>query len=202
MKKILIAVAGVAVVAAAIYAFSHIKNSSKAESKTTSGLTVCDGKYALCAASTCKPTGKTITGNNGTPYPEVECRCPILEGRAIADTKAGNMAGSCTPSDSQHVWSLFAPKLYYPQEASDFSKKPKDMKATVQKCDASLNLGAKSSNCFSWNCKIGADGIAVCSCPTGQVAPDTTFLTEAGQGNPAACSQYPVSLPIQNPPGN
>ena len=202
MKKILVAVAGVAVVAAAIYAFSHIKNSSKAESKTTSGLTVCDGKYALCAASTCKPTGKTITGNNGTPYPEVECRCPILEGRAIADTKAGNMAGSCTPSDSQHVWSLFAPKLYYPQEASDFSKKPKDMKATVQKCDASLNLGAKSSNCFSWNCKIGADGIAVCSCPTGQVAPDTTFLTEAGQGNPAACSQYPVSLPIQNPPGN
>ena len=202
MKKILVAVAGVAVVAAAIYAFSHIKNSDKAESKTTSGLTTCDGQYALCAASTCKPTGKTITGNNGTPYPEVECRCPILEGRAIADTKAGNMAGSCTPSDSQHVWSLFAPKLYYPQEASDFSKKPKDMKATVQKCDASLNLGAKSSNCFSWNCKIGADGIAICSCPTGQVAPDTTFLTEAGQGNPAACSQYPVSLPIQNPPGN
>jgi hypothetical protein len=27
-------------------------------------------------------------------------------------------------------------------------------------------------------------------------------LTEAGQGNPDACSQYPVSLPIQNPPGN
>ena len=175
---------------------------TKAESKTTSGLTVCDGQYALCAASTCKPTGKMITGNNGTPYPEVECRCPILEGRAIADTKAGNMAGSCAPTDSKHVWSLFAPKLYYPQEASNFSNKPKDMKASVQKCDASLNLGDKASNCFSWNCKIGADGIAICSCPTGQVAAATTFLTEAGQGNPDACSQYPVSLPIQNPPGN
>ena len=205
MKKILLAVLSViAVVAVVAVVYPKIKNSSttKAESKTTSGLTVCDGEYALCAASTCKPTNKMITGNNGIAYPEVECRCPILKGRAIADTKAGNMTGSCTPTDSQHVWSLFAPKLYYPQEASNFSNKPKDMKASVQKCDASLNLGDKASNCFSWNCKIGADGIAVCSCPTGQVAAATTFLTEAGQGNPDACAQYPVSLPIQNPPGN
>ena len=202
-KTTLLALVGVVLVAVLAYFISTtFFGSTKAESKTTSGLTTCDGKYALCAASTCKATGKMITGNNGTPYPEVECRCPILEGRAIADTKAGNMAGSCTPTDSQHVWSLFAPKLYYPQEASNVSNKPKDMKATVQKCDASLNLGDKASNCFSWNCKIGADGIAICSCPTGQVAAATTFLTEAGQGNPAACSQYPVSLPIQNPPGN
>ena len=208
MKKILLAV--VAVVAVLTVVYPKIKNSgtTKAESKTTSGLTTCDGQYALCAASTCKPvlnkdgTPKMITGNNGVAYPEVECRCPILEGRAIADTKAGNMAGSCTPTDSQHVWSLFAPKVFYPQEASNFSKKPKDMKATVQKCDASLNPGAQSSNCFSWNCKIGADGIAICSCPAGQVPAATTFLTEAGQGNPAACAEYPVSLPIQNPPGN
>jgi hypothetical protein len=211
MKKILLAtIAGIALVTVLAVNFPKIKNSvsSKAESKTTSGLTVCDGEYALCAASTCKPvlnkdgTPKMITGNNGVAYPEVECRCPILKGRAIADTKAGNMAGSCTPTDSQHVWSLFAPKIYYPQEASDFSNNPKDMKATIQKCDASLNLGAKSSNCFSWNCKIGANGIAICSCPAGQVPPATTFLTEAGQGNPEACGQYPVSLPIQNPPGN
>jgi len=160
-------------------------------------ITVCDGQYALCAASTCKPTGKTITGNNGIAYPEVECRCPILKGRAIADTSAGNMKGTCAATDDKHVWSLFAPKLIYPQEASNFSKKPKDMKASIQKCDASLNLGAKSSNCFSWNCTIGADGIAVCSCPTGQVPADTAFLTEAGQGNPEACAQYPVSLPIK-----
>jgi hypothetical protein len=168
----------------------------------TKGITICDGQYALCAASTCKPTRKTITGTSGITYPEVECRCPILKGRAIADTAAGNMQGSCAATDDKHVWSLFAPKLFYPQEASDFSKKPKDMKATLQKCDASLNLGNKSSNCFSWNCLKGADGIAVCSCPTGQVPAATTFLTEAGQGNPDICSQYPVSLPIQNPPGN
>ena len=172
------------------------------EFSQTPGITTCDGEYALCAASTCKPTGKTITGSNGIPYPEVECRCPILNGRAIADTTAGNMKGSCVATDSNHVWSLFAPKLFYPQEASNFSPWPWKQKATVQKCDASLNLGAQSSNCFSWNCTKGADGIAICSCPTGQVVAATTFLTEAGQGNPEACSQYPVSLPIQNPPGN
>ena len=64
---------------------------------------------------------------------------------------------------------------------------------------SSLNLGAKSSNCLSWNCTRGVDGIAVCSCPTGQVAAATSFLTEAGQGNPDACAQYPVSLPLQMP---
>ena len=168
----------------------------------TQGLTTCDGEFALCAASTCKPTGRTITGTSGTTYPEVECHCPILKGRAIADTTAGNMKGSCAATDKKHVWSLFAPKVFYPQEASNFSHKPKDMKATVQKCDATLNLGAQSSNCFSWNCVKGANGIAICSCPTGQVPAATTFLTEAGQGNPDACAQYPVSLPIQNPPGN
>jgi len=169
----------------------------------TAGITTCDGEYALCAASTCKPvlnkdgTPKMITGNNGVAYPEVECRCPILKGHAIADTSAGNMKGSCTATDSNHVWSLFAPKIFYPQEANDFSPWIWKQKATIQKCDASLNLGAKSSNCFSWNCVKGADGIAVCSCPTGQVPPATSFLTEAGQGNPEACAQYPVSLPIK-----
>jgi hypothetical protein len=164
---------------------------------STSGITTCNGDYALCAASTCKPTGKMITGNNGVPYPEVECKCPILNGVAIADTSAGNMQGTCAATDSKHVWSLFAPKLFYPQEANNFSTLHCKQKATVQKCDASLNLGAQSSNCVSWNCVRGADGIAVCSCPTGQVPPATSFLTEAGQGNPDACAQYPVSLPIK-----
>ena len=162
-------------------------------------LTTCTGEYALCAASTCTPTGRTITGNNGVPYPEVECRCPILDGVSIADTSAGNMKGSCAPTDSQHVWSLFAPKLYYPQEASNFSLWPWKQRAVVQACPSSLNLGAQSSNCFSWECKRGPDGIALCQCPSGQVPAATAFLTEAGQGNPAACAQHPVSLPIQAP---
>ena len=164
---------------------------------TTAEITTCKGDYALCAASTCKPTGRTITGNNGVAYPEVECRCPILNGVAIADTSAGNMKGSCAATSDKHVWSLFAPKLYYPQQANNFSSLPWKQKAVVQACASSLNLGDKSSNCFSWNCVRGKDGIAICSCPTGQVPANTAFLTEAGQGDPTACSQYPVSLPIK-----
>jgi hypothetical protein len=186
----------------AILAFVMLSTPTLAQ-PSKDGITTCDGEYALCAASTCKPvlnkdgTPKMIVGNNGVPYPEVECKCPILKGVAIADTSAGNMKGSCTATDSNHVWSLFAPKLFYPQEANNFSPLPWKQKATVQKCDASLNLGAQSSNCFSWNCVKGADGIAVCSCPAGQVPAATSFLTEAGQGNPDACAQYPVSLPIK-----
>ena len=61
----------------------------------------------------------------------------------------------------------------------------------------SLNQGYEASNCFSFNCKVGPDGIAICRCPMGQVPANTTFLTEAGQGNPEACYQHPVSLPVQ-----
>lgn len=68
----------------------------------------------------------------------------------------------------------------------------------MQKCDKSLNQGYNASNCFSFNCEKGKDGIAVCKCPMGQVPADTTFLTEAGQGDPAACDQHPVSLPLVN----
>ena len=159
-------------------------------------ITTCTGKYALCAASTCQPTGKMITASSGETYPEVVCKCPILDGEAIADTTMGNMQGSCAPTDDEHVWSLFAPKKYYPQEASNFSKLVRNMKVVAQKCDASLSQGANASNCFSWNCEIGPNGIAICSCPMGQEPPATTFLTEAGQGNPEACYQHPVSLPI------
>ena len=78
-----------------ILAFLMLSTSVFAEPAKLEGITTCTGEYALCAASTCKPTGKMITGNNGVAYPEVECRCPILNGTAIADTSAGNMKGSC-----------------------------------------------------------------------------------------------------------
>lgn len=181
------------VIAAGIYFGSSFANASSNQQ-----LTICNGKFALCAASTCTPTGNMIKVNNGTEYPEVVCKCPILEGGALADLSAGNMQGSCAQTDENHVWSLFAPRLYYPQEASGFSKKPKDMRAKIQKCDKSLNQGYNASNCFSFNCEIGKDGIAICKCPMGQVPADTTFLTEAGQGDPEACNKHPVSLPLVN----
>lgn len=160
-------------------------------------VTICNGDFALCAASTCKATGETITNNAGQTYPEVECRCPILNGLNIADPAIGNMQGSCSPSDSDHVWSTFWPRMIYPQEASNWSHAPKDMKVVIQECPASLKQGARSSNCFSWNCKKGPNGIAICKCPSGQIDADTAFLIEAGQGDPQACYKRPVAFPYK-----
>ena len=168
-----------------------------AHAQAPPGLTICKGEFALCAASTCKETGKTITGNNGVAYPEVVCKCPILKGKNIADTTMGNMKGSCAPTDKDHVWSTFWPRLAYPQEANNFSHEPSAMRVVPQKCGAELAQGARASNCFSWNCKRGLNGIAECRCPSGQLPPETAFLTEAGQGDPKACYERPVSVPFK-----
>ena len=60
---------------------------------------ICSGYFALCAASTCQPTGKKIKVNvpdDGTArFPEADCTCPIFFGDAIADVTGGNMKGSC-----------------------------------------------------------------------------------------------------------
>ena len=41
----------------------------------------------------------------------------------------------------------------------------------------------------------GDELTADCSCPIGQIKEGTEFLTEAGQGDPAACTQHPVAAP-------
>lgn len=163
-------------------------------------LTVCNGKYALCAASTCTKTGKTITTNDGKTYPEVVCKCPVLNGPSIADTSAGVMKGSCSVSDpTTQVWSLFAPRFHYPQEANNFVQTPKSAtRAKVQACPGSVAEG--SANCWGMMCRYEKDPVngttvAVCSCPINQIAKGTEFLTEAGQGDPAACAKHPVAAP-------
>ena len=91
-------------------------------------LAICGGdhsnyEYALCAASTCVKTGNIIKDNAGTKYQEVSCTCPILKGKAVAWPNGGgtNMGSSCA-SKKGEVWSLFAPHLVYPQQASNFKK--------------------------------------------------------------------------------
>src|ERR1700730_18659770 len=55
---------------------------------------ICGGYFALCAASTCTPTGmqitvKTATGGAAT-FPEADCTCPVLLGPSIANLAGGN----------------------------------------------------------------------------------------------------------------
>lgn len=175
-----------------------INSMSGTNSTSNVQLAICKGEFALCAASTCTPTGGNITLNNGKVKPEVACRCPILRGPSLADLTGGNMQGSCRPPAPGTVWSLFFPRLNYPQEATGFTSDPKKNNVVFQSCSASLMQGANAANCFSFLCEKepGNNGIAVCKCPIGQSPANTTFLTEAGQGNPAACFQSPVSLPV------
>ena len=172
------------------------------------GLEICDGKFALCAASTCVPTGKTITVQ-GKEYPEASCQCPVLEGKALADVDGGNMQGTCDTKDKAQVWRLFSYKAFLPQQMNDWSKSPAKQKTRVQECGSELNLGADTVNCFSMSCEITKDingtEIASCSCPIGQsventdVDPATSFLIQSGQGNPEYCDKNPVAItPFRN----
>ena len=155
----------------------------------------------MCAASTCVKTGNIIEDNAGTKYQEVSCTCPILKGKSVAWLEGGgtNMGSSCATKKGE-VWSLFAPHVIYPQEASNFKKHPKSkQKAVVQKCPQKLSH--QSSNCFSFKCTrtgfINGTPVADCRCPIGQIKDNqgVNFLTEAGQGDPHACSENPVAAP-------
>ncbi|MFL5289485.1 MAG: hypothetical protein ACJ8AW_53145 [Rhodopila sp.] len=167
---------------------------------------ICNGRFALCAASTCQPTGRSITVNvttGGTAsFPEYDCTCPILTGPAIADLTGGNMQGSCTPPPGQ-VWSLYAPRLQIPQAIGEWQRTGPESTAPPLICKANLNLGDKLVNCFSFACtpagRINGVPVATCHCPLGEstegtpVAPDTAFATQAGQGDVDICAKYPVA---------
>jgi hypothetical protein len=112
----------------------------------------------------------------------------------------GVMNNTCAVDDPDtQVWSLFAPKLFYPQESNEFVPTPKSAtKAQVQSCPG--ELAAQSANCFAMLCTYdeyttNGTQTATCSCPTRQLQVGTDFLIEAGQGDPSACLQHPVSAP-------
>jgi hypothetical protein len=166
-------------------------------------LTICKNtQFALCAASTCVATGTTITGNDGRTHPSASCTCPVLTGDNIADLAGGNIdqPGSCEPPDPRvNVYSTFEFTTTMPQKIGPiwFPNVP----SVPQVCPAS-NVFAQ---CWNWKCTIipprqaarmGAFGVklAQCTCPIEQT--DYQFVTQAGQGNPAACDDIPVGGPL------
>jgi hypothetical protein len=171
--------------------------------------TICQGRFALCAASTCKATGKNITvnvtGGGTATFPEYDCTCPILDGPSIADLTGGNMQGSCTPPPGQ-IWSLYQPREHIPQAITNWARAPSKSSAPPLICKADLNLGDKLVNCFSFACNpagsIRGVPVATCHCPLGEslegkpVKPAISFATQAGQGNTEICAEYPVGGPL------
>ncbi len=195
------------------------------QAKPAAKVKACVGEYALCAASTGRPTGKTITvrawDGSMQVFPEALVVCPILKGVAIAGLNSGTMGNRCKAPKGK-VYSTWSPKTIYPQEASNFSTATlKDQKMVVQQCapqDMTIHTstfpnGATQaiSQCWSMVCDVNPVSefgvpTANCYCPIGQYAQGglieqgVSSITGAGQGDSRACNQYPVSAPEINQP--
>ncbi|HXH37930.1 MAG TPA: hypothetical protein VNN08_04845 [Thermoanaerobaculia bacterium] len=180
--------------------------SAKKVSKPT--LALCPGPFALCAASTCKPTGRKYPG---TKVPEVVCECPVLQGPSLADL-SGEMQGSCKPpvdskSGKTGIWSLYSTAASFPQKIDGAWQK--DVAATPQNCPAKGGQPSRRllyGQCFSYSCKDvrEADGVPIadCYCPALTVIdPNRQFATQAGQCQQSVCTEIPVGGPFVLPPG-
>lgn len=201
-------IAGVWVVFASLLAAAQAHaQGSTAPSGALYGYQVCRGSYALCAASTCTPTGGTIevnvSGGGTASFPEASCTCPVFTGPAIADVYGGNMKGSCKAPGEGQVWSLYWPKVNIPQAVNNWGHKPAQTEVEFQLCSSTDGVGATFANCFSFACTLDKkrkNGVktATCRCPLGEnpdgsaVPAETAVFTPAGQCDPAACSQHPV----------
>ena len=80
-------------------------------SVSAADLMICNGEYALCAASGSTPTGKKITVN-GKVFAEGMAVCPVLKGRSVAN--GALMKNSCDAPPGK-VWSLFSTVSEAPQ---------------------------------------------------------------------------------------
>src|SRR5215831_14148478 len=113
----------------------------------------CPGRYALCAASICTPTGNTIKVNGSNQkFTEADCLCPVFTGFGIADVKAGTMQGSCAAPTQGGIWSLYSVQPEIPQEINGWVTTSPQADAPPMECPKDLNLGTEQVNCFSFAC--------------------------------------------------
>ena len=134
-------------------------------------LIMCNGQYALCAASPTTPTSKTMV-INGVTFQEGTSVCPVLTGKSVGDR---NLIGSCKPPGKNMVWSLFSTEMNYPQAPSwavvkaqprTFVTRPKKVNgATLADCLGPLNESP-------WNgAVVPAGASVVTSAPVGSAYP-------------------------------
>jgi len=173
----------------------------------------CTGYFALCAASTCTPTGKQIAVNkpDGTTqnFPEADCTCPVILGTSIANLSGGNMQGSCEPPGPGQIWSSYQLRPDIPQALTNWDPTLPEAFAPPQVCPASLNVGNQYAQCFSMSCDtetyINNVPVVTCHCAIGATLNGTpaqsqaSFPTQAGQRNQAICFQHPVGNVLSIP---
>jgi hypothetical protein len=146
-------------------------------------LMICNGEYALCAASGSTPTGKTITVK-GKVFQEGMAVCPVLTGRSIANPALMNNSCDAPPGK---VWSLFSTVSEAPQ-APSWAVAPLVKRSFILGKDSSM------SNQWSFICDKQAkktNGVQLASCygpinespfTNGHIKPGTTIITDAPAG--------------------
>jgi len=159
---------------------------------------ICQGEFALCAASSATPTGKNIqvnTADGKVPFPEAVAVCPVLRGNAVADVAGGNMDGDCRAPGKNQVWSLFSPRQHFPQ-APDW----KPVKAQFRTFLTGEGT-AGMSNMFSFACTKSeiVNGVQLANCygPINEGLKGTPVIagTEVVTESPVGAS-YAVSGPL------
>ena len=146
-------------------------------------LMICNGEYALCAASGSTPTGKKIMVK-GQAFAEGMAICPVLTGRSIANPALMN--NSCD-APAGKVWSLFSTVSEAPQA-------PSWAVAPLVKRSFILGKDWGMSNQWSFLCdkqvkKVNGVQLASCYGPlnespftNGHIKPGTTIITDAPSG--------------------
>jgi len=146
-------------------------------------LMICNGEYALCAASGSTPTGKKIMVK-GKEFAEGMAVCPVLTGRSIAN--GALMKNSCDAPPGK-VWSLFSTVSEAPQ-APTWAVAPLVHRTFV------LSKTEGMSNQWSFLCDKQAkkvNGVQLASCygpinespfTNGHIKPGATIITDAPVG--------------------
>jgi hypothetical protein len=146
-------------------------------------LMICNGEYALCAASGSTPTGKTIMVK-GKVFQEGMAVCPVLKGRSVAN--GALMKNSCDAPPGK-VWSLFSTVSEAPQ-APTWAVAPLVHRTFV------LSKTEGMSNQWSMICDKQAklvNGVQLAFCygpvnesplTNGHIKPGTTIITDAPSG--------------------
>jgi hypothetical protein len=146
-------------------------------------LMICNGEYALCAASGSTPTGKTITVK-GKVFQEGMAVCPVLTGRSVANPSLMNNSCDAPPGK---VWSLFSTVSEAPQA-------PSWAVAPLVQRTFTLSKTEGMSNQWSFLCDKQAkktNGVQLASCygpinesplTNGHIKPGAKIITDAPSG--------------------
>jgi hypothetical protein len=144
---------------------------------------ICNGEYALCAASGSTPTGKMITVK-GKKFQEGLAICPVLTGRSIANPNLMNSSCDAPPGK---VWSLYSTVSEAPQ-APSWAVAPMVQRTFVSSKTEGM------SNQWSFLCEKQAkpvNGVQLASCygpinespvTNGHVKPGSKVITDAPIG--------------------